>query len=184
LAQLPVTADQRVGRAVMGELGIGGTLQLGNDAHRENLAELHAPLVERVDSPDRPLGENVVLVKRHQPSERRRRQTVEHQEVGGSITLEDPVGNKRRRSALGANLLGRLPESERLRLREHIGDQNIVMAAERVQGLSESEQVHWDETGALMDKLVKGVLAGATRLAPVDWAGVVVDRLALQRYPL
>jgi len=78
------------------------------------------------------LGESVVLVKRHQATERRWRQAVEHQEVGGTIPLEDAVGDQRLRSALGANLLGGLAESQRLRLREHIGNENVVMAAERV----------------------------------------------------
>ena len=40
-------------------------------ALRELLAELDAPLVERVDVPDRALGEDAVLVERHQRAERR-----------------------------------------------------------------------------------------------------------------
>src|SRR5262249_22618652 len=48
-------ADQRVRAAVVVELAIR-LLELRNDFVREHLAELDAPLVERVDLPDRPLG--------------------------------------------------------------------------------------------------------------------------------
>ena len=40
--------------------------QLGNDAFGQDLAEFDAPLVEGIDVPDRPLGEDAVLVERDQ----------------------------------------------------------------------------------------------------------------------
>src|SRR5581483_11716409 len=61
-----VAPDQRVGRAVVGELGLGLSLQLRNDPLGQRLAQLDPPLVEGIDGPDGPLGEDAVLVQRHQ----------------------------------------------------------------------------------------------------------------------
>ena len=47
-------------------------LELGDDRHRQHLAQLDPPLVEGVDPPDRPLGEDAVLVEGDQRAERRR----------------------------------------------------------------------------------------------------------------
>src|SRR5262245_26475527 len=55
LAERAVAPDQGVGRAVVVELGLGIGRELGDDPLGQHLAELHAPLVERVDVPDGPL---------------------------------------------------------------------------------------------------------------------------------
>src|SRR5262249_14142937 len=76
LPQPAVTADQGIRRAVVGEIGWVGILQLRDDALGQHFAQLHAPLVERVDLPDRTLRENDVLVERHQRAEDFRRQRL------------------------------------------------------------------------------------------------------------
>jgi hypothetical protein len=53
--------DQPIGRAVVGG-DRAGRFELGQDRLRQLLAELDAPLVERVDVPDDALRENLVLV--------------------------------------------------------------------------------------------------------------------------
>src|SRR5215218_10971093 len=58
-----VAPDQRVGRAVVGQLRLGVGLELGDDRLRQDLAQLDPPLVEGVDPPDGPLGEDAVLVE-------------------------------------------------------------------------------------------------------------------------
>src|SRR5256885_8913757 len=50
------------------------TLFRSQDHLRQLLAQLDAPLVERVDAPDDPLREDLVLVHRDQHAERPRRQ--------------------------------------------------------------------------------------------------------------
>jgi hypothetical protein len=45
------------------ELGLCFTLEFGDDALGQHLAQLNAPLVEWVNTPDGTLGENGVLVK-------------------------------------------------------------------------------------------------------------------------
>ena len=72
--ELAIAADQRVGRAVVLELWLRRAFELGNDALGERLAQLHAPLVEGIDLPDRALREDAVLVERDQLAERCRRQ--------------------------------------------------------------------------------------------------------------
>ena len=50
----------------MAERGFGLTFELRYDPLSQRLAEFNPPLVERVDGPDRTLGEDAVLVKRNQ----------------------------------------------------------------------------------------------------------------------
>src|SRR6516165_2074766 len=65
----PIAPNQSVRRAVMVERWLGLTLELGDDPLRQHLAQLDAPLVERVDVPDDALGEHAVLVEGHEFSE-------------------------------------------------------------------------------------------------------------------
>src|SRR6266508_4393788 len=61
-----ITLDQRVGRGVVLQIGLLLGHQFRLDPRGQDLAQLHAPLVERIDVPDRPLGEHLVLVQRDQ----------------------------------------------------------------------------------------------------------------------
>src|SRR3954447_16585880 len=65
-----VTTDQRVGGAVVAQPRLGAGLELGDDRLGQHLAQLHPPLVEGVDSPDRSLGEDAVLVEGDQRAQR------------------------------------------------------------------------------------------------------------------
>ena len=73
------------------ELRLGLALQW-NDALREDLAQLDAPLIEGVDVPDRPLGKNGVLVKRNELPEDLRPQSLGENHVRPAIALEDAAG--------------------------------------------------------------------------------------------
>ena len=89
-----------------------------------------------------------------------------HQPVGCSLRL---------------HLLGSLAEGQRLRLSEDVRQQNVVVAAQRVERLAERDEVARDEPCALMDELVERVLAVGAGLAPVDRAGVRADVGAVER---
>ena len=78
----------------MVERRLGPALELRDDSLGQHLAELDAPLVERVDVPDRALGEHAVLVERDQLAERFRREPLGEDRVRGTIALEDPMGNE------------------------------------------------------------------------------------------
>src|SRR5262249_35589271 len=81
-----------------------------------------------------------------------------------------------------------LPKASASAWGEDIGQEHVVMAAERVERLAERNEVAWDQPGALVDQLVKGVLAVGPRLARYNHQGFpnqVGPRLAeLRRLPL
>ena len=156
----------------MAELGLGLALEFRDDALGQNLAEFDAPLIEGVDVPDGALGEHAVLVERDQLSQRRRGQSVHQDGVGRPVAFEHPVRDEPIRRAFGLDLLARFAEGERLGLREDVRQQHVVMPAERIERLSESDEVAGNEPRALMDQLIEGMLAVGSRLAPVDRAGV------------
>ena len=116
----------------MAELRLLLGLQLGDDRHGQRLAQLDPPLVEGVDPPDRALGEDAVLVEGDQRPERLRRQALGEDRVGGPVALEHAVRHELLRRPLGAHLLGRLAEGERLALGEDVGHQQVVVVAERI----------------------------------------------------
>src|SRR5262245_57240093 len=107
-AVLAVAADPAVGRAVVARGA--GALELAGDALGEHLAELDAPLVERVDVPDRALHEHLVLVQRDQRAERFGREPLGHEQVAGAIAREGPVRDELGAYALCRPLLGAAPE--------------------------------------------------------------------------
>ena len=88
---------------------------------------------------------------------------------------DEPVGG-----ALGSDLIGRFAEGKRLSLGENVGHQQVVMSADRVERLAETDEVARHKARALVDELVERVLAIGAGLAPVDLARVVVDTLAFQ----
>ncbi len=156
-------------------VGSACALEFRDDALGQHLAQLDAPLVERVDVPDDALGEDAVLVERDELAERFRREPLGEDGVRRAVALEDPVRHEPIRRALGLDFLGRLAEGQRLGLGEDVRQQHVVVPAERVERLDKGDEVTGDEPGALMDQLVEGVLAVGARLAPVDGAGLVVD---------
>ena len=113
-----------------------------------------------------------------------RRRGVEHlgeDHVGRAIALHHPVRHDVGRRALGADLVGGLAEGQRLGLGEDVRREDVVVVAQRVEGLAEADEVDRDQPRALVDQLVEAVLAVRPRLTPVHRAGVVVDPLALER---
>ena len=74
--RLPAVADSggsaRWSSCRAASCGSLAALQLGDDPLRQHLAQLDAPLVERVDVPDRALREDAVLVQRDQLAQQSR----------------------------------------------------------------------------------------------------------------
>ena len=96
--------------------------------------------------------------------------------VRRTVALEDPMGDEPIRRALGLDLLRRLSERQRLGLGEDVGQEHVVVAAERIERLSKGDEVTRNEPGSLMDQLIEGVLAVGSRLAPINRAGRIGDR--------
>ena len=116
-----------------------------------------------------------MLVEGDERTQRERRQLLGEEHVRRAVALEDPVRDDGIRGSLGAHLVLGLPERERLRLREDVRHEDVVVVAERVQRLREPDQVDRDELRPLVDQLVEAVLAVRARLAPEDGARLVVD---------
>src|ERR1700722_17400743 len=181
---LAITPDQIVGGAVMLERRLRRAFELWNDALGQRLAELHAPLVEAIDVPDRALGEDAVLIERDQLAERLWRQTVEQNHIGRPVALEEPVWDEPIWRSLRLDLLGGLAERQRLGLREHVSQQDVMVPPERIQALGEGDEIPRNQPRALMDQLVEGMLSVGAGLAPIDGPGIIIDPASLQRHVL
>ena len=105
----------------MAERRLRIALEFRDNALRQRLAKLDTPLVERVNVPDSALGENAMLVKGHELAKRFRREPLDEDSIGRSVSLEDPVGNKPIRSAFGLDFFGGLAKRQGLGLGEDIG---------------------------------------------------------------
>src|SRR5882724_264856 len=88
-------------------------LQLRDDALSQHLAELDSPLVERVNIPNHPLGENRVFVKGNEFTEHFWCEPLGENRVRWPVALEDSMRYEPIRHALSLHLLGRFTESER-----------------------------------------------------------------------
>src|SRR5262249_27837092 len=86
--------------------------------------------------------------------------------------------------AILLDLLRSLSERECLSLGEHIREQDVVMPAERIERVVERDEVTGNESRALMDQLIKGMLTVGSRLTPINRAGVVCDRGSIERHVL
>lgn len=146
----------------------------------QRLPQLHAPLIERIDVPDRALGESDMLVVSDERPQGRGRDLLRKDGRGRSITQEHLVRDQLVAGALGFDLLGRLADHERFRLREVVRRKEFLMLVvfNRVVGFSGEDEVGGDQFGALVQELEEGVLAVGARLAEEDGAGRVFDVVA------
>ena len=85
----------------------------GNNSLRQHLAQLHAPLIERIDLPDGALGENAMLVKGDQLAESLRSEPLGEDGIRRAVALKNPVRDEPIRRAFSLDLLRRLSERER-----------------------------------------------------------------------
>lgn len=134
--------------------------QLLENGLREDLAQLDAHLVVRVDAPDRALHMDLVLVHGNQGAQCAGGELLEHDRVGGTVALEDlgldesAVLRRLRAELLDDLLLGLAKRespvrsawklsSHLLRLREEVGEQNLVVlaASDGVQSLDRGDEV-------------------------------------------
>src|SRR5579875_999875 len=170
LLRRAVTLDEVVGAGVVLEFGCA--FDLSGDLLGQLLAKLHAPLIEAVDVPDDALREDGVLIERDEFTEHVGGEFAGEDGVGGAVAFEHAMRNEPVGGALGFDLLGGLAKGEGFGLSEDVGHEDVVMLAERVEGLEEADEVAGDEAGALVDELIEAVLAVGAGLAPVDGAGL------------
>ncbi len=155
------------------------------DGFGELLAELHSPLIVRVDVPNGALHENLVLVEGDERAQSERGDTRQENAIARTIALEDLVlsdlldlvGRRVRLLHLGLDLGLCLAGHERLGLSQEIGEQDLVVeaAAHRVVCLNRGDEIAWDDLGTLVDELIESVLTVGARLAPNYRSSAVVD---------
>ena len=116
--------------------GFARAFHLRNDPLRESFSEFDAPLVETVDLPDDSLGEHAVLIQRHQLAERRGVRRSSNNVFDGRLPSNIRCGTSQSGVPSGLHLFSCLAERQRLGLREDVGEQDVVMPSERIQGLA------------------------------------------------
>ena len=120
--------------------GFGGIFEFWNNALRQDFAELDAPLIERIDVPEDTLSKYRVLVKRDQLAECFGVELSSQDCVRRTIAFKDAVRHKPIRRALRFHLLGSFTKCQGLSLGEHIGQQDVVMAAQPIKGLAKARK--------------------------------------------
>ena len=150
----------------MPECRLPGAFQLGDDPCCQHLAQLDAPLVEESMFQIAPCVKTLcsysaTSLPRVSGVSRSTRMVFV-----GRLPSQDAVRHQPVRRALGPDLVLRLAEGQRFGLGEQVRHQQVVMAAERVQGLAETDEIARDQLGPLVDELVEGMLAVGAGLAP------------------
>ena len=119
------------------------------NAAGQDLAQLHAPLVEGIDPPDDAFHEDHVLVQDQQPAEVRRRQAVQKHYDGGPVARHHAMRQQRFelrfRDALVSHqracLFRGSPHCQRGRLRQHVRKKLPLGLAVRVVRLDDADGV-------------------------------------------
>ena len=178
-------ADETVGGAVVLEFSVG--LQFRKDLHGQLLTQFNTPLVVAVDVPDHALGEDLVFVHGDEGAQTFRRNVVHHDGVGGLVAFEHLVRCEEsdfffRLASLAEFFLGLgegLAVHQGFGLCKEVGEELLVVIANRVVAVGRSDEVARNHLGALVDELVEGVLAVGACLTPDDRAGLVVNGVAV-----
>ena len=156
-----------------------GCLEFRYDPLGQDLAQFDAPLIKRIDLPDRSLCKHTVFVERHQFAQSLRSQPFRQDHVRRAIAFEGTVRNEPVGRSLRPDLFRSLAKRERLRLCEHIRHQQIVVIAQWVQRLKEADEITRDEFRSLVNELIERVLAVGPRLAPEDRTSLVFHARAV-----
>src|SRR5262249_4926262 len=144
-------------------------------------AQLDAPLVERIDVPDDALSEDAMFVERDELAQRLGCEPVGKDRVRWPVALEDAVWHEPVWRAFRLNLLGCLAKRQRLRLGEDVGQHHVVVPAQWCEGVSKGDEITRNQPRALVNQLVKRMLAVGAWLAPVDRARVAGHCRAVER---
>src|ERR1043166_3709655 len=82
-------------------------------------------------------------------------------------------------NAVSLEFTSSFSESQSFSLREYVGQQDVMMAAERRERFCKRNEIAGDDSRALVKKLIKGMLAVGPRLTPKNRTCVVVHTLSL-----
>ena len=82
------------------------------------------------------------------------------------------------RNPLCLYLVGCLSEGQGFGLGENVRQQHVMVAAQSIEWFVKGNEITGDESGALMDQLVEGMLSVGSRLAPVDSSRIAGHRFS------
>src|SRR6185312_14083749 len=89
--EVAVAPNECIGRAIVLQRWLLGCLEFRDDLLGQDLAQLDAPLIKRIDLPDGSLRKDAVLVERHQLAESLRSQPFSQYHVRRTIAFEGAV---------------------------------------------------------------------------------------------
>ena len=104
----------------MSEIRCVLALEFRDDAIRKLLPKLNAPLVKRVDTPDRSLRENAVLVEGDEAPKGTGAESFGNHHCRRSVALERPMGNEPFRYPFFSYILGALAKRKGLSLSKDV----------------------------------------------------------------
>jgi hypothetical protein len=85
LLQLAIAANETVRRSIVAKIRFRFALEFRNNPVGEHFPELHAPLVKRIDAPNRALGKNIVLVEGDEFAKGRRCKFLDEDGIDGRL---------------------------------------------------------------------------------------------------
>ena len=132
----------------------------------QHLAELDAPLVKTVDAPDGTADKHAVLLQSQQRAQAGGRQFIQQQKGAGPVARKVPVA-----------ACVRLAQHESLGLRQRVGQQLVMRAAQMVGRFFNRDKFHRHHVRSLVQHLEKSMLAVGARLAPEHWRRAIGQRL-------
>src|SRR6202158_4954530 len=100
-----------------------------------------------------------MLVERDQRAQRLGCEALGEDEVGRTVAFKYPMRHKPLGRSLRFHLFWILAESQGLSLGAHVCDQHVMMRADGIQGLTECDEITGNELRALVNHLIKGMLA-------------------------
>lgn len=128
----------------------------------QRLAQLDTPLVEAVDAPDRAADKHAVFLQGNQRAQTGGAEFIEQQKSAGAVASEMLVTTRIH-----------FTQQQRLRLRQHVGQQQRVVAGQVMARSFDRHKLHRHHVAALVQHLEIGVLAVGAGLAPDHRRGAV-----------
>lgn len=166
-----VIINQPIRRTIM-TTHISLSLQLWQNLLRQSLAQLHTPLIKRINAPNGALSKNLHLIQRNQNAQHTRCEFLKQHGSGGTIPIKDLVWDQCLDFLVGHGALkfgsdgfGGFTKGHGLGLGKVVREEDWMMIGGAVEildyvvlGFDWSKEVTGDDFGALVDELVEGML--------------------------
>ena len=161
-------------------------IKLGLDFLREALAQLNAPLIERVDVPHCTLGESEMLVVDDERTQGSWCNLLGKDGSGWAVAEERLVLVQLCWRVLGFELLLAFSDHKCFGLSEEIRGEHLLMfvVCNWIVGLGGKNEIGWDELGSLMEELIEGVLRVGCWFTEENWTSRILDHLVVAGHSL